>query len=151
MNKKTFLFVPCLLVISLISCQILNIDLTSQEPTADHPSPTTAAPSPENRREPIRGLAGKWQYFSESGTLYYDIDIIWNGGIYRVENCVGHNDVICEIKSQSWEGGILAWTNYYPNSGYTTTHTYISISGDTLNVARSGTAGEGVTIYKRAP
>lgn len=102
-------------------------------------------------QEPVPGLTGKWQYFNDSGTLLYELDITWIGQTYIVENCVGFEDVICEIQSQSWDGTTLIWTNYFPHTAYTTEHKVVRVSGDELLVKRSGTGGVGETKYHRAP
>jgi hypothetical protein len=149
MKIRRLSFLLVMTMFFLFGCQIVT-----SAPLPGPADPTSAPPVATERRpapEAIPGLAGTWQYFSESGTLYYNIDIVWDGQVYYVENCVGFNDVICEIESQSWDGVMLAWTNYFPNTDYTTAHTVVAVVGDVLTTTREGTGGVGTTLYQRAP
>jgi len=168
MKKYQFSLLLVIVALGLFGCQILGTNPLSTFSTPDtsrsNALPTSAAPNSQGSSqptaipantvtasEPFPGLDGKWEYYSASGTHLYDFEIDWDGQTYRIENCVGYGDVVCELRSQSWDGTTLTWTNYYPHTDYTTTHTYISVIGDTLTVARSGTAGEGTSVFRRAP
>lgn len=160
MNKTLFSLILIIVALVLFGCQLTGNGPISvfSDPDEEQPSnvrtsqpPSQSTPSRVPKTEAIPGLAGKWEYYDANGRLLYDIVIEWNGDGYIVRDCVGYASVICEIQSQSWDGVTLEWTNYYPNTNYTTKHTFLNLSDDTLTVARSGTGGEGITIYQRAP
>ena len=105
-------------------------------------------------KEPIPGLAGKWQYYGiHSKTLSYEVTFEWDGSKYKATGCTGYNEIKCELKGSTWDGSNFNFTLYFPVSKYTTNHliTRESMAGDTLTAARSGTGGEGIIILVRAP
>ena len=103
--------------------------------------------------EPIPGLAGKWEYYGNDGSLSFDFTIDWNGQEYLALGCTGYGSVECELDSSTWDGVTFAVTFYFPVSGYTTTNfiTKESIDGDVIIAGRSGTGGEGTIRLLRAP
>jgi hypothetical protein len=138
----------------LFGCQItIDAPAVQNQPSQPYVQPTAYIPPTEYRPAPeaIPGLAGTWQYFGSTGTLYYNIDIVWDDQGYYVENCIGFNDVVCEIESQYWDGYNFEWTNYFPNTDYHTKHTVLSVEGDVLTTSREGTGGVGTTVYQRKP
>lgn len=91
------------------------------------------------------GLEGVWRD-DESSTLY---TIAREGEGYTVTSSIDDDGEVNELSDVIWEDGVLKWTVLTPSTGYIVHFTTVSLRGDELETAWSGTAGSGIEFLRR--
>jgi hypothetical protein len=129
--------------------------VATEAPTATETPTATEAPmatAPATSQEAMPGLAGKWiDPDSTNGDTISTIE--WANGGYVVTSVINVNRGGDELKTSSWENGVLTWVYCPANMQDCIKQTTVSLNGDTLTVDWVWSSGNnsGTSDLQRKP
>jgi hypothetical protein len=155
-NKKLWIVLGTfILAMAIIACSCGSIPVPSFGGSSGQGPVSTSTLAPTwtaaFKAEPVPGLAATWRY-QNGATIGFNCYVTWTGATYLVTACIYDDGSLdLQIQDQNWNGSVLTWTFYIPQTQYTTTFTTVNLSGNQLTVSRVGTGGTGTEVLTRVP